>query len=169
MTPILRTHRPFCCRDTTGLLRASLLPSCASAKPVLSVLPSPMADYPCAIPSLATIHPPLAQSGLQFPEIASAEAQGANLRPAAVNEARLAVDVVEAVHQQNPAIITLNAVNDAHTHTRRTTIENIHGMDHLRDLRVHYVRAYLGGYLVLVITPFEAPRRRGGGGGVCFY
>ncbi|KAJ7078716.1 hypothetical protein B0H15DRAFT_1000900 [Mycena belliarum] len=40
---------------------------------------------------------------------------------------------------------------------------------HLRDLRIHYVRAYLGGYLVLVITPFEAPRRRGGGGGVCFY
>ncbi|KAJ6467673.1 hypothetical protein C8R47DRAFT_812113 [Mycena vitilis] len=79
-----------------------------------------MTVYPCVIPSLGAIHPPLAQFALQFPEIVRAEAQGANLRPSAVDEARRVIDVVEAAHQQNPAVVTVNVVAAAGTPTTPT-------------------------------------------------
>ncbi|KAJ7105778.1 hypothetical protein C8R43DRAFT_963565 [Mycena crocata] len=99
--------------------------------------------YPCAIPSLQTIHPQLAPLAMQFPEISVSEAQGANLRPAAVNDARLVAKVVEAAHQHNPAVVSLDTVNDAYT--RRAVIEGIHGAD-----------TFMGGLqnaIVLAITP----------------
>ncbi|KAJ7352447.1 hypothetical protein DFH08DRAFT_87708 [Mycena albidolilacea] len=140
-------------------LRSLLLYSCArvTLSPLLSPLLfldrselnpaqfiSSMATYPCQIPSLLAIHPNLAPLAAVSPEITQTEANSALLRPAAVAEARIVVDVLrssrgvyvgsyvpaffDAVSEHNPnAPVTLAALNDAHT--RKTVLESIHGAD----------------------------------------
>ncbi|KAJ7028848.1 hypothetical protein C8F04DRAFT_1398717 [Mycena alexandri] len=85
-----------------------------------------MATYPCQIPSLLSVHPTLAPLAAAVPEIGISEPNGSPLRPAAVSDARLVVDILQAARVRDPDHpVTLTALDDAHT--RKTVLETLHG------------------------------------------